>query len=344
MMSRMAVTAERPRTSRVTLNVYGLRIVLDGWPEAVDAVRLDFAWFETDSGEDEADLRVTVEETLPDFDGFGEISASFITPRNVVYQDGGRKIIDYFGRTIAIIDGEERRVLFQGRDLSITHEAVYQCLVSRVGGHLEKIGLPRLHGLALSGRQGGVVVMLPSGGGKTTLGLRALRDPDIKLLSEDSALIDRKGLLHPFPLRIGVNATDAGRLPPGHVRRIERMELHPKFALELAAFEDRIEREPQPLRHIVIGSRSLGSNASLEPLPRRAAVSTLFREAVVGVGIYQGMEWLLQHGMRDVFRQAPPALTRSRCCLAGLRRAKVWRLTVGRDHERNWSTLRRLLD
>jgi hypothetical protein len=85
-------------------------------------------------------------------------------------------------------------------------------------------------------------------------------------------------------------------------------------------------------------------NATLDSLPRRAAMPTLFREAVVGVGVYQGMEWLLQHGMRDVVRQVHPALTRSRCCLAGLRRAKVWRMTVGRDHERNWATLRQLLD
>lgn len=340
----MAVVTERPHTSRVALDVYGLRVVLDGWQEGVDAVRLDFAWFQSEDRAEEADLRITIENMEPDFDRFGDITASFITPRNVVYQDGSSKIVDYFGRTIAVLDNENRRVLFQGTDLSITHEAAYQCVVSRVGEHLEKLGLPRLHGLALSGRQGGVVVMLPSGGGKTTLGLRALRDPDIKLLSEDSALIDRHGLLHPFPLRIGVNATDAEKLPPGHVRRIERMELHPKFALELAAFEDQIERRPQPLKHLVIGSRSLGSDATLEALPRRAAVATLFREAVVGVGLYQGMEWVLQHGMRDVFGQARPALTRSRCCLAGLRRASVWRLTAGRDHERNWAALRQLLD
>lgn len=340
----MAVTKERPQTSRVALSVYGLRIHLEGWTEALEAARLDFAWFESHDDGDPADLRVTVECREPDFDGFGEIAASFITPRNVVYQHGRRKIVDYFGRVVAILDPDSHHVLFQGNDLSITHEAVYQYLVSRVGEHVERIGLPRLHGLALSGQQGAVVVMLPSGGGKTTLGLRALDDAAVKLLSEDSALIDRHGYLHPFPLRIGVNATDAAKLPPGHVRRIERMELHPKFALEIAAFANRIEHEPQPLRHIVIGRRSLGSGAALDPLPRRAALPTLFREAVVGVGIYQGMEWLLQHGMRDVVRQVPPALTRSRCCVAGLRRAKVWRLTVGRDHERNWSMLRQLLD
>ena len=48
--------------------------------------------------------------------------------------------------------------------------------------------------------------MLPSGGGKSTLALRALRDEGT-LLSEDSPLLDRRGRLHPFPLRIGINAT-----------------------------------------------------------------------------------------------------------------------------------------
>jgi hypothetical protein len=341
----MALATERSQTGQVGLSVYGLRIRLEGWAEALEATRLDFAWFESREESEDVDLRVTVEFREPDFDAFGELTASFITPRNVVYQDGRRKIVDYFGRVVAVLDPDSNHVLFQGSDLSITHEAVYQCLVSHIGEHVERIGLPRLHGLALSGRNGGVVVMLPSGGGKTTLGLSALNDDGVvKILSEDSALIDRRGCLHPFPLRIGVNATDAAKLPTGHVRRIERMELHPKFALEIAAFEDRIEREPQPLKHIVIGRRSLGPGAALDPLPRRAAVPTLFREAVVGVGIYQGMEWLLQHGMRDVVRQAHPGLTRSRCCLAGLRRARVWRMTVGRDHERNWSTLRQLLE
>ena len=343
-MSEMALATEPVQTGRAALDVYGLRFELEGWADVVEAARLDFAWFENDGIRGAADLHATVERREPDFDAFGDLTASFITPRNVVYQQGARKVVDYFGRVVAIFDPQERHVLLQGTDATITHEALYQFLVSHVGEHVEKIGLPRLHGLALSGRQGAVVVMLPSGGGKTTLGLRALRDGNVKLLSEDSALLDRRGYLHPFPLRIGVNATDAKKLPAGHVRRIERMELHPKIALEIEAFRDRIEHEPQPLRHIVIGRRSLGSSATLKPLPRRSALPVLFREAVVGVGIYQGMEWLLQHGMRDVVRQTYPALTRSRCCLAGLRRANVWLLTVGRDHERNWSTLHQLLD
>ena len=92
-----------------------------------------------------------------------------------------------------------------------------------------------------------------------------------------------------------------------------------------------------------MGRRSLGREGALERLPRRAAVGTLFREAVVGVGVYQGMEFVLQRGMRDVLGKAGVAATRTRCCAAGLAGAQVWRLTLGRDHDANWAALQPLL-
>jgi hypothetical protein len=330
----------------VRFEVYGLRIIVESeWQEVVEAVRLDFAWFERQDAADQSiDVRVVIERREPDFDRYRGAVASFITPRNVVYQTPSRTIVDYFGRALSVRDRATGHVLVQGEDLPIVHEGVYQFLLSRLGEHFDRISLPRLHGLGLVGKQGAVVVMLPSGGGKTTLALRALEDDGVKLLSEDSPLIDRRGWLHPFPLRIGVNATDAAMLPKDHVRPIERMEFHPKFALELRAFADRIESSPQPLRHIVIGQRSLGRDSRLDPRPRRAALTTLFREAIVGVGIYQGMEWVLQHGMRDAVWQLRAATTRSACCTAGLAHAKVWQLQLGRDRDRNWAALRGLLD
>ena len=114
--------------------------------------------------------------------------------------------------------------------------------------------------------------------------------------------------------------------------------------LEVGAFADRIESGPRPLRHLVIGRRSLGTGARLEPVARTAALGPLLREAVVGVGVYQGMEFVLQHGMRDVFGKLGIASTRTRCCAAGLRGARVWTLTLGRDQDRNWSAIQPLLD
>ena len=327
------------------IDAYGLRVTVGGdWPEVVDQVRRDFAWFECPTaGLPAANVEVTVERRPPDFEALGDGVASFVTPRNVVYQDGVRTIVDYFGRAVSVLDRATGRVVVQGEDDHLVHEAVYHFLLSRIGEHLEARGLTRLHALGLSGRNGAVAVMLPSGGGKSTLALRSLREDGVRLLSEDSPLIDRRGMAHPFPLRIAVNPTDAATLPDGAVRRIDRMEFHPKLVLDLEAFADRVECRPQPLRHLVIGQRSLSQRASLEPVPRRSAVSVLVREAIVGVGIYQGMEFVLQHGMRDVVGKLGVAATRAACCSGVLARAKVWRLTVGRDHAHNWDALAPLL-
>ncbi len=329
--------------SELALDVHGLAIRAGGdWPEVLHALALDFAWFEG-AGNGRPGATVRVLRRAPDWDAHAAARPAFVTPRNLVLADGERQLIDYFGRALSVYDRAAGTVTIEGEDAALVHEAAYHFVVSRIGEHLDRVGLVRLHALGLAGASGGVAVMLPSGGGKTTLGLRALRDPAVRLLSDDSPLLDRGGRLHPFPLRVGVNATDAERLPPGHVRRIDRMEHHPKLALELAAFRDRIEEQPQPLRHLVLAERTLGRGARLEPVGRREALAPLLRESVVGVGLYQGMEFVLQRGPRDVLSQARPGLVRARGCAAGLARARVWRLTTGRDHEANWAALEPLL-
>jgi hypothetical protein len=333
----MAVAAP-PST---TFDVHGLTIRVRGdWPEVLEALRLDFAWFGRDGATARpADVEIEVQQGEPSFASFGDVRASFVTPRNVVYEQGDRKVVEYFGRALSIVDRQTGALLVQGEDRQLVHEATYHYLISRIGEHLDARGLTRLHSLGLAGGDGAVAIMLPSGGGKSTLVLRALRDERVRLLSEDTPLLDRRGDLHPFPLRIGINVTDAATLPEGSVRRIERMEFHPKLALELEAFSHRIEPSAQPLRHLVIGHRSLGSEARLEPAGRSTAVGPLLREAVVGVGVYQGMEFILQRGMRDVVGKLGVVAARTACCARALPRVQVWDLVLGRDRERNWDAL-----
>jgi hypothetical protein len=327
----------------IDLDIHGFRVAVSGWPAVVEQVGLDFAWFAAPQRAP-AHVEVVVEEAEPDYGRFGAVPASFVTPRNVVHQSGDLTIVDYFGQAVSVLDRRAARLVVQGRDEHLVHEAAYHFVLSQAGAALEARGLVRLHSLALVGAAGAVAVMLPSGGGKSTLALQALREDGVRLLSEDSPLVDRAGRLHPFPLRIGINPGDADSLPPGAVRELRRMEFHPKLVLEVEAFADRVATDPAPLRHLVIGRRTLGAAGALERIPRREAVSTLFREAVVGVGVYQGMEFLLQRGLRDVVAQARPAATRVACCAAALRGARVWRLTLGRDREQNWRALRPLLD
>lgn len=329
----------------VELDVYGLRATVGGdWPDVTDELRRDFWWFRTNNTLAPA-LRLTLERRAPDFDRFDGLRSTFVTPRNVVYQDGGTTVIDYFGRAALVIDRKTGHAVVQGEDSSLVHEAANNVVMSRVGEHLNARGLVRLHAVGLAGPGGGVAVVMPSGGGKSTLALRALDDDRCRLVSEDSPLIDRHGLMHPFPLRIGINPTDVAHLPADQtLRKLERIEFHPKLALDVEAFADRIEPNPVSLRHLVVGRRTLDRVARLEPLGRHHAIGPLVREAVVGVGVYQGMEFVLQRGWIDVAGKSGTAARRALCAVATLTRARVWRLWIGRDRESNWDALRPLLD
>ena len=339
----------RPGTRAATraefaLDVYGLRIRAGGdWSIPVEALRLDFAWFQRDGVGRAPDVEVVIERGTPDFGAFGDLPARFVTPRNVVYQHGDTTIVDYFGRALGVLDRDRGTLRIQGEDEHLVHEAGYLFCLSRIGEHLDARRLTRLHALGLSGAQGAVAITLPAGGGKSTLAVRALDDGKVRLLAEDTPLLDLRGRLHPFPLRLSVNAVDADVLPPGSVRRIERMEFHPKFALDLRAFRDRIESAPRPLAHLVVGRRTLGEVGRLEPLPKTAAVGPLLREAVIGLGVYQGLEFVFQRGLREIGAKSGVAASRAACCAAALAHARVWRLTLGRDLESNWDALRPLL-
>ena len=125
--------------SAVALDVYGLRISVEGdWPEVIESARLDFEWFE--ASREPAALVVRVERRPPDFARFGDLEATFVTPRNVVYQAPDRTVVDYFGRALAVLTPDRTSAWVQGEDLGLVHEVVYHLLLSAVGRQLDAVG------------------------------------------------------------------------------------------------------------------------------------------------------------------------------------------------------------
>ena len=125
-------------------DVYGLSFRVSGdWPEVLGALSLDFAWFARGAGTPAADVELTVERGTPEWDSYGSAPAAFVTPRNVVYQQGERTIVDYFGRAVTVLDRARKRVLIRGDDAALVHEAAYQFMLSRAGTHFDEIGWTR---------------------------------------------------------------------------------------------------------------------------------------------------------------------------------------------------------
>ena len=290
-------------------------------------------------------LTIRAHREPPDYDALPPLAATVHTPRNVCYSWGERTYIDYFGRALALWDRATRTLEAWCEDLDLLHEVVYLTVLSRVSETLERDGLHRVHAFGLEAHGEAALFLMPSGGGKTTLtlGFLALGAP-YRLVSEDSPFVDREGLVHPFPLRIGV--LDRGtppKFPPEHVTRIRRMEFEPKYLVSLAAFGDCLATEASAPRFLFVGRRSLGKGCAIRPAGWWTGWKALLEGMVVGVGLYQGVEFLLRTSVLDLFGLAGLGLSRARAAWALLRRCEVHVAELGRDGALNVETVRAFL-
>ncbi|MFN8613534.1 MAG: hypothetical protein U0931_38705 [Vulcanimicrobiota bacterium] len=321
-------------------NFYGLRVRVEG-PEGLLRQHLmrDFSYFLVPhSGP--ASLVLKLYQQPPNYDNLPNLAAAFSTPRNLVYRQGDLRILDYFGQGLTVGNRKDGSFSLYSSDPDLLREMAYLLLLSKAGQHCDGQGQHRLHALAVSYQGRAVLVLLPSGGGKTTMALSLLRRPGFGLVSEDSPLVDRQGRILPFHTCLGVkHGSSSPPVPDQFLRRVRRMEFDPKTLIDLDYFADRLERQPLQPGYLLVGQRHLGHEAAIVPLARRRAWHALVTNMVIGIGLYQGLEFLLERGSWEVFARL--GLLRSRLYNAWqlLRRTESWQFQLGRDRDRNCDQL-----
>ena len=261
----------------------------------------------------------------------------------MVYRDAAASYIDYAGRALMTQARGDGRCIIYCPERDLAHEIAFLTVLSRVGEHLDAVGLHRVHALGLQAQGAAALVLLPMGGGKTTLTLRLLREEGVRLLSEDSPLINRRGEVLPFPLRIGVRP---GEEPPGTpadlMRTVQRMEFGPKTLIDIEHWRERIG-EPCPPGVILLGERWLAGPSSIAPERRRRALDAMLRHCVVGLGLYQGVEFVFERSAWELAGKAGLALRRLRSSLALIRRSRVCRFQIGPDRAQSAQVLAEFL-
>jgi hypothetical protein len=319
------------------LNVFGIGVEVHSEDEtALANLRADFAHFEskvTGPG-----LKVSLLFQPPPYASVPSKEASVYTPRNISFHDGKITYIDYSGRALAIFDDELKSIQIFSTDRDLLYEAAYLFLLSQLGELLDQQGLHRVHALGFNVNGKAALVLLPMGGGKSTLGTHLLEHPAVKILSDDSPLVDRQGRLWCFPLRIGLLPGSEGNIPPGDLRCIQRMEFGPKLLLRHEYFEHRI-LESAPAAFVFIGRRSLSEDCRIVAISRYAAMRQLIPNCVVGMGLFQGMEFMFNRSAGAVAAKLSMAFSRLRNCWVLCGKASTHKLVLGRDHKRNAATL-----
>jgi hypothetical protein len=214
------------------------------------------------------------------------------------------------------------------------YEASYLFLLSEIGQFLDRKRLHRVHSLAVSINERAVLVLLPMGGGKSTLGAHLLRHPGVKLLSDDSPFVDRSGRVLAFPLHLGLLAGQEAEVPEEHRRLVKRMEFGPKFLVNYEFIADRVSPSADP-GIVFLGHRTLSRDCRIEPAGMRAGIRAMVPNSVVGLGLFHGLEFILERSPWELIAKAHIGWSRMANCFRLLRRSRICHLYLCRDSEKN---------
>jgi hypothetical protein len=328
----------------VILDIYGLVIEVNCNPGNLleEAIR-PFKFFLSEGKSPE--ININIEQKDPPYNSFPAIKASFSTPRNIVFKSDIQKIIDYFGNGVVIEDKTESKYNIVGCEANFLYEAFYLLIISLFGQFCDRQGFLRVHALALSYKDTAILLPIPPGGGKSTLAMAMLNTNGFKLISDDEPIVDSSGYIHPFPTRIGtLDKKKIESIPSKFVYQIDRMEFGKKFFIDYDYWQDRIEDKPLKKSVLFISHRLLNGEPSIQKASRTKALSSLIRDAVIGVGLYQGLEFILHNSSWEILSKIRVVSSRFIKAVKLASSAKTYQIYLSRNIEKNALVLKEFLE
>jgi hypothetical protein len=325
------------KMTTVHFNLYGLKVELQSDDKStVEGILRDFRYFESPS--DAPDVRIEVFNEHPDFNTLPDITASIYSVNYVSYQGDKEIFSDYHGRGLRIFDPEKNHYRIYSTDSDLRHEITYLSMLSATGRFLDSRHIHRVHGLGVCRNGKAIVILLPEKGGKTTIALELLRSGEVGLLSEDSPLINRHGEVLPFPLRLGILPGGESDIPVEYLYEVSFTRVGTKILVDPNYFKDKIASACKA-GIILIGERTLGVESKIEPVSRSRAVKELVKNSVIGLGLHQGLEYLLGRSLWQTLGRIGLAVSRFYNCLALVNGCRTYRYFIGHDTRANVNTL-----
>ncbi len=325
------------KDTSVSFDFYGLSLAVRSADRGiVEGIRRDFSYFEKNS--DTAQVNIEVADEKTDYSCLPNLRASIYTLDYICYRGKEEVFTDYHGHGLRVFNCRQGNYRIISESADLRYEISYLTVLGAVGQFLDSKHIHRVHALGISKSGKAILILLPEKGGKTTLALRFLKSDDIKLVSEDSPLLTRHGEVLPFPLRLGILPGGEGDIPRKYLHPVNLSRVGTKLLVDVDYYADKISPPCQP-GIILLGERALGCESSIEPASRSSAAREFIKNSVVGLGLHQGMEYLLGRNIWETLGRTGLAFSRLNNSVKILRRSKVYRYVIGHDIERNHQIL-----
>jgi len=228
-------------------------------------------------------------------------------------------------------------------DPALLHEIAYLLILSRLGEKLDLQGLHRIHAAAVEFKGVGAIMTAAVGVGKTTLLLELARDPDFTPLANDTPLVDSRGNIHPFPLRVGIaeGSPFLARFPKDALRPFKRRHYPLKYLVSPSRLSPNIPGETR-CGELFLLKRSAGAPLIKEVGKPRAAVE-LLNSLVMGRGVPQIAEYFLRPELSDLPGKTRIVRGRLAAALALLKNCGVFYFYLSPEPELNARALKLFL-
>lgn len=304
--------------------------------ELADWIAADFSAFPAKHG------------ASPEISIFAEARAPGSLPRarfrtgswHILSSPPGKRAVWYPEGALCEYDFPARRGIITSASLDLLKELSFLLILSRAGEALDQRGLHRLHAGALGFKGRALLFCGPQGAGKTTLLMELLKDKDFKLLSDDTPLISRDGIVHCFPSRIGLgqDSPHLGKFPK--LRGFKRRHYAPKLLLDIGLAG--LELSP-PLTPAFIFKLSRGTKPAFRPPGTGAAAWELAKSLVAGYGVPQLAEYYLRMSLPAMARNLKTLASRIGTSAALMETASFTLFEASPDHAANAAALKAFL-
>lgn len=306
-------------------------------PGLADWISSDFSCFPSHPGEGE--IRVAAALAAPERAALPPV---LLRTRHwgILAAPPGRRTVWYPEGAVCRVDYAAGTAFVESADPELLKELSYLLILSRAGEALDRRGLHRIHAGALEHRGQALLFCGRQGAGKSTLLLELLKDPSFALISDDTPLVSRGGLVYPFPARVGLldSSPHLRRFP--EARRLTRRRygrkhlIHPRAAGRVAA-------GPVPPGAIFLLSKGPA------PRIRRASPASGAAELAVslaaGWGVPQLAEYFIRPSPADAAAKARILASRLGAAGSLLRSSDFWTFETGPDPAQNADAFRTFL-
>lgn len=328
---------------------YGFKVLVDTDIKFLkEKLKLDFNYFVKDFDSNEnLYIHVKLNDEYKNLIPQGAL-ATKQTINSITYDVNDLRFNDYYGEALSIYNYSTQKCEIYSHCEKRLHEIVYLIILSRQGKWLDKNGFHKIHAMGVSKDNKNLILMLPMKGGKTTTFTTFLEDESFDLISDDTPIVDSKGDIKSFPIRIGIednkkNQKLLEKVPDSFKSELLRKQYGSKKLIDITYFEQRLTNPTGNKTILVQGFRYNSNKCEINKIGKLKMFKYLVINMIVGIGLPMIIEYFLESSFKDKFVNISILMKRTFAAIRLLIKSQCYEVYLGTDVENNVKKLKLLL-